>query len=73
MNFASIVPGGMVVFVPSYSFLNLVVSTWEGNGLMDKFRVKKKVGVFTAFNVDRLNGTEPFPIVIRFSWSPKSL
>ncbi|THH27828.1 hypothetical protein EUX98_g6366 [Antrodiella citrinella] len=42
-NFSNIVPGGMVVFVPSYSFLNLVTTAWEGSGLMDKLRAKKKV------------------------------
>ncbi|KAH8103600.1 DNA repair helicase [Cristinia sonorae] len=43
VNFSNIVPGGMVVFVPSYSFLHLVISAWERSGIMDKFRAKKKV------------------------------
>ncbi|TCD66273.1 hypothetical protein EIP91_001602 [Steccherinum ochraceum] len=43
LNFSSIVPGGMVIFVPSYSFLHLVTAAWEGSGMMDKFRAKKKV------------------------------
>lgn len=33
----------MVVFVPSYAFLNTVVSVWEKSGLMERLRAKKKV------------------------------
>ncbi|KZT03940.1 DNA repair helicase [Laetiporus sulphureus 93-53] len=42
-NLVNIVPAGMVVFLPSYSFLNAVTIAWEGSGLMGKFRSKKKV------------------------------
>lgn len=42
-NFASLVPGGMVVFVPSYAFLNTVVGAWEKSGLMERLGAKKKV------------------------------
>lgn len=43
LNFASVIPAGMVVFVPSYSFLDLVKSAWEKSGLIDKLQAKKKV------------------------------
>ncbi|KAI0688447.1 DNA repair helicase [Cytidiella melzeri] len=43
LNFANVIPGGMVVFVPSYSFLHLVVEHWQGSGLFDKLKAKKKV------------------------------
>lgn len=43
LNFANVVPAGMVVFVPSYSFLHLVTNTWQSSGLLDKLRLKKKV------------------------------
>ena len=43
LNFASIVPGGMVVFVPSYGFLNAVTQKWKTNGLLEKLNAKKKV------------------------------
>lgn len=43
-NFINLVPGGMVVFLPSYAFLNVLKVSWEASGLMDKLRTKKKVG-----------------------------
>ena len=43
LNFASIVPGGMVVFVPSYRFLHAVTAAWEASGLIEKLKAKKKV------------------------------
>jgi len=42
-NFASIVPGGMVVFLPSYGFLDVVQIAWQSSGLLDKLKSKKKV------------------------------
>ncbi|KAI0937761.1 hypothetical protein AcW1_003835 [Taiwanofungus camphoratus] len=42
-NFVNIVPGGMVVFFPSYSFLNGVKTAWKESGMMEKLRIKKKV------------------------------
>ena len=42
-NFANLVPAGMVVFVPSYSFLHNVLSAWEKSGMMERLRSKKKV------------------------------
>ncbi|KAJ3002330.1 hypothetical protein NUW54_g5905 [Trametes sanguinea] len=41
-NFANIVPGGMVVFVPSYSVLNAVMKVWRSSGLLEKLNAKKK-------------------------------
>ena len=43
LNFANIVPSGMVVFFPSYAFLNDVRAIWQQSGLMDKLNAKKKV------------------------------
>ena len=43
VNFANMVPGGMVVFVPSYAFLHSIMTTWEKAGVMDRLRSKKKV------------------------------
>ncbi|KAJ3553369.1 hypothetical protein NM688_g3650 [Phlebia brevispora] len=42
-NFANVVPDGMVVFVPSYSFLHSVTAVWESNKLLDRLKVKKKL------------------------------
>lgn len=33
----------MVVFVPSYAFLNTVTKQWQAGGLMEKLNAKKKV------------------------------
>ncbi|OJT06295.1 hypothetical protein TRAPUB_2875 [Trametes pubescens] len=43
LNFTNVVPGGMVVFVPSYAFLNTVTKQWQAGGLMEKLNAKKKV------------------------------
>ena len=42
-NFVNLVPGGMVVFLPSYAFLNVLKAAWDASGLMGKLRAKKKV------------------------------
>ena len=42
-NFINVVPGGMVTFFPSYSFLNTVKAEWTTSGTMEKFNAKKKV------------------------------
>jgi chromosome transmission fidelity protein 1 len=43
LNLVSMVPNGIVVFLPSYSFLSAVKEAWGNSGLMDKFGVRKKV------------------------------
>ncbi|KAG1776173.1 helicase C-terminal domain-containing protein [Suillus placidus] len=43
LNFCNVVPGGMVVFFPSYASLNFAREAWSLSGLLDKFSVKKKV------------------------------
>ncbi|KAI0710304.1 DNA repair helicase [Cerioporus squamosus] len=43
LNFANIVPAGMVVFVPSYGFLHAVTEKWRSGGVLDKLNAKKKV------------------------------
>ena len=42
-NFANVVPGGLVIFVPSYSFLHSVTGVWEKNKLLDRLKAKKKL------------------------------
>jgi hypothetical protein len=42
VNFARIVPGGMVVFLPSYRTLEKVKNLWDEKGLMNSIRNKKK-------------------------------
>ena len=41
-NFARIVPGGMVVFLPSYRTLEKVKNLWDEKGIMGSIRNKKK-------------------------------
>ncbi|KAI0629727.1 helicase C-terminal domain-containing protein [Trametes polyzona] len=43
LNFTNVVPGGMVVFVPSYAFLGMVTKLWQASGLWAKLDAKKKV------------------------------
>ncbi|KAI8994116.1 DNA repair helicase [Trametes punicea] len=43
LNFTNVVPSGMVVFVPSYGFLQTVMKQWQSSGLLDKLNAKKKV------------------------------
>lgn len=42
VNIASVVPKGVVVFVPSYDFLNSVQARWNKNGLIKRLSVKKQ-------------------------------
>lgn len=43
LNFCNVVPGGIVVFFPSYASLNFAREAWSQSGLLEKFSVKKKV------------------------------
>jgi regulator of telomere elongation helicase 1 len=43
VNFARIVPNGMLVFFPSYFLMNDCVSNWENNGILDRLRGIKDV------------------------------
>lgn len=42
-NYACVVSAGMVVFVPSYSFLNAAKDVWSKNKTLDRFALKKSV------------------------------
>ena len=42
-NISNVVPGGVVVFFPSYEYEQLVYSHWQQNGYGDKIAAKKKV------------------------------
>ncbi|KAI0667105.1 DNA repair helicase [Trametes maxima] len=43
LNFTNVVPGGMVVFLPSYAFLHAVTKQWRTGGVLDKLGLKKKI------------------------------
>ncbi|KAE8229727.1 hypothetical protein CF326_g5297 [Tilletia indica] len=43
LNISAVVPGGLVVFVPSYGFLEAVWTRWEKSGLLGRLGVKKKI------------------------------
>ncbi|GLB38502.1 putative DEXDc2 [Lyophyllum shimeji] len=43
LNFSGIVPAGMIVFFPSYSFLKSAKIVWQCSGLLDKFSARKKI------------------------------
>jgi chromosome transmission fidelity protein 1 len=42
-NLVNLVPHGLVIFFPSYAFLNSVKATFLKSGLLDKLNLKKKV------------------------------
>ncbi|KAK0441552.1 helicase C-terminal domain-containing protein [Armillaria borealis] len=43
LNLTNIVPGGMIVFFPSYKFLNTSKDNWKTGGVIERFSAKKKV------------------------------
>lgn len=43
LNFANIVPAGMIVFFPSYKFLNAAKGLWTSSGMLPKLSAKKEV------------------------------
>ncbi|KAJ6557257.1 helicase C-terminal domain-containing protein [Mycena vulgaris] len=43
LNFAALVPRGMIVFFPSYHFLNTAKAAWQKSGVLARFEGKKKV------------------------------
>jgi len=43
INFANVVPGGMIVFVSSYRFLDNIKTVWDKNMTINKLNSKKKV------------------------------
>ncbi|THH20538.1 hypothetical protein EW146_g840 [Bondarzewia mesenterica] len=45
LNLARLVPGGMVVFLPSYRVLNQALSVWKEGGLIHTLQFKKKIFV----------------------------
>jgi chromosome transmission fidelity protein 1 len=42
-NLVTLVPDGIVVFFPSYSFLNAVRAKWKETGILDRLGLKKTV------------------------------
>ncbi|KAJ6620765.1 helicase C-terminal domain-containing protein [Mycena sp. CBHHK59/15] len=42
LNFAALVPRGMIVFFPSYRFLNTAKDRWQKSGILTRFERKKK-------------------------------
>jgi chromosome transmission fidelity protein 1 len=40
----NLIPDGVVVFFPSYTFLNKVKEIWQASGLLHKLDQRKKVG-----------------------------
>jgi chromosome transmission fidelity protein 1 len=48
LNFCNVVPGGMIIFFPSYTSLNFAQEVWSQSGLLDKCGAKKKVSVYQS-------------------------
>lgn len=43
LNLINLIPDGVVVFFPSYNFLDTIKAGWNELGMMQKFSVKKTV------------------------------
>ncbi|PWN50221.1 DNA repair helicase [Violaceomyces palustris] len=43
VNFCNVVPDGLVVFLPSYRFLQDVVDRWKVDGVLDRIRARKEL------------------------------
>ncbi|KAI0260194.1 ATP-dependent RNA helicase DDX11 [Gloeopeniophorella convolvens] len=54
LNFSRIVPGGMVVFLPSYKVLDMVKKVWNEKGIMNSIAAKKKVFMESTADVHEL-------------------
>ena len=49
MNFCNVVPGGVVCFFPSFSYMEVVVGEWkkgDAGGVWERIEGKKHVGCF---------------------------
>ena len=44
-NVCNVVPGGIVVFFPSYDYEKRVYAHWEASGVLSKLQKRKKVGL----------------------------
>lgn len=42
-NISNVVPGGVVVFFPSYDYEKTIYTHWEKTGVIARFEAKKKV------------------------------
>lgn len=43
LNFANVIPAGIVVFFPSYNFLRFAKSVWKAGGTLERFSAKREV------------------------------
>ncbi|EPX75325.1 ATP-dependent DNA helicase Chl1 [Schizosaccharomyces octosporus yFS286] len=43
VNFTSLIPDGMVVFFPSFSYLQFITNVWKDDGTLDRLEKKKPV------------------------------
>lgn len=46
VNICQLVPDGVVVFVPSYAFLDEMQARWQRSGMLERLKKKKKVRGF---------------------------
>lgn len=43
VNICQLVPNGVVVFVPSYAFLDEMQARWQRSGMLERIQKKKEV------------------------------
>ena len=46
MNYAKIIPAGLVVFFPSFLYMNQVVQVWKSNDILKNVECSKKVIIY---------------------------
>ena len=69
VNICNIVPDGMVIFLPSYQYMDLIVQHWKKSSVFQRISAKKKVLHF-SFHLRPLHHTNdingfpflPFPL-----------
>lgn len=48
LNLINVIPAGVVVFFPSYTFLRSAKAVWQKAGQLEKFLMKREVCFFCA-------------------------
>lgn len=43
LNLSSVIPNGMIIFLPSYKFLEIAIQYWKNSGLFQRLKKRKKV------------------------------
>lgn len=64
-NMINLIPDGVVIFLPSYSFLDKLKDAWTENGTLRRLDAKKKVGYLDWLHDECLVKLIPNTAVLR--------